>query len=205
VSTIAGHNLLCKKDGTILTNVKGTCSGCCDYCEKFCYARKFSIRRNHTVIPAYNENTLLLRERPEQYYEEIEEKLRENKDATLRLHVSGEFEIKDQMEEHARIARKTDNIQYFYTERHSWLEDLDDAGLLPDNIRPTVSMLDGKRYKNPHEFHGFYIDDGTDPEIMAMVHCPAVNKYGRETGVTCDVCRRCIEAKRGMKTAVYVH
>ena len=204
ISTLAGDEPLARKDGYVLTNVSGTCGGICELCKKECYARKYTIRRNNTVIPSYNENTLLLRERPEQYFKELKKVLEENKDAVLRAHVSGEFETKDQMEEHCRIGRKTGNIQYFYTKRFKWLEEIDNAGLMPDNVRPSVSIWHNN-YDNPNGFHEFVYDDGTDPEVAKLPHCPAVNKMGRETGVTCDKCNRCINAKRGMKTAVYAH
>ena len=44
-----------------------------------------------------------------------------------------------------------------------------------------------------------------DKTLEKVYHCPAVDKNGHETGVTCAKCKRCIVAKRGEKTAVYAH
>lgn len=43
------------------------------------------------------------------------------------------------------------------------------------------------------------------PEVMALPHCPAVNEKGKSTGVHCDVCGRCANAKLGSKIAVHRH
>lgn len=205
ISTLPGSKPLTRKDGLIYTNILGTCNGCCDQCEKDCYATRYCSYHNNTCIPAYAENTLLLRERPEQYFSELEKILKANKGAYLRVHVSGEFESEKHMKDHMDLAVRTpDNIQYFYTKRYIWLENLDNANMIPDNVSPTVSIWH-KNYDNPNKFHEFIYDDGTDPEVAKLPHCPAVNKKGKSTGVTCDKCLRCIKAKRGTKTAVYAH
>lgn len=205
ISTLPGRKLLTRKDGLVYTNVVGTCGGCCEHCEKDCYAVNYCGYHNNTCIPAYAENTLLLREKPDQYFAELEKVLKANKGAYLRIHVSGEFESKNHMKGHMDLGIKTpDNIQYFYTKRYKWLEDLDNAREIPNNVRPTVSIWHNN-YSNPNKFHEFIYDDGIDPEVEKLPHCPAVDKKGKSTGVTCDKCGRCIRAERGTKTAVYAH
>ena len=204
ISTLPTGGLLKRKDWLIYTNVKGTCGGCCENCERDCYAVNFCRRHNNSVIPSYAENTLMLREKPDQYFAELKDILLKNEEAALRVHVSGEFDSFDHMKRHMDLGREVDNIQYFYTKRYAWLEKLDNAGLIPENVRPTVSIWHNN-YANPNKFHEFIYDDGTDPEVAKLVHCPAVDKNGHSTGVTCEECRRCINAKRGTKTAVYAH
>lgn len=204
ISTLPTGELLKRKDGLVYTNVKGTCGGCCENCKHDCYAVKFCGVHNNSVIPSYAENTLLLREKPDQYFAELRDILLKNEGAALRVHVSGEFDSYDHMKRHMDLGTEVDNLQYFYTKRYAWLEDLDNKGLIPDNVKPTVSIWHNN-YDNPNKFHEFIYDDGTDPEVAKLPHCPAVDKNGHSTGVTCDVCKRCQRAERGMKTAVYAH
>ena len=49
----------------------------------------------------------------------------------------------------------------------------------------------------------FFYDDNTDDRFVGAAHCPAIDRDGHETGVTCAQCRRCM--KHGSKTAVYSH
>ena len=51
----------------------------------------------------------------------------------------------------------------------------------------------------------FILDNGTDPEIAALPHCPAVDKDGRRTGIKCSQCLHCYKARRGDRWAVYFH
>lgn len=51
----------------------------------------------------------------------------------------------------------------------------------------------------------FAYDDNTSQSEFAktLIHCPAIDKTGHETGITCAQCRRCM--RKGNKTAVYQH
>ena len=40
ISLLPSDEPLQKKDGKVLTNIKGTCGGCCDGCKNHCYAVK---------------------------------------------------------------------------------------------------------------------------------------------------------------------
>ena len=51
----------------------------------------------------------------------------------------------------------------------------------------------------------FVYDDGTDPKIAKMRHCPAVDKNGHSTGVKCSQCGWCFKGNYGRITAVYAH
>ena len=45
----------------------------------------------------------------------------------------------------------------------------------------------------------------TEEYLKNIFHCPAIDKNGHETGVTCASCKRCFSVKNGDKTAVYKH
>ena len=64
---------------------------------------------------------------------------------------------------------------------------------------------DIKNYDNPYNLQEFIYDDGTEPELENVLHCPAVDEKGRKTGMTCAACKLCISAKPGQKIAVYAH
>lgn len=51
----------------------------------------------------------------------------------------------------------------------------------------------------------FIYDDGSNPEISALPHCPAVDCHGHRTGIQCKTCGYCYHAKRGGRRAVYAH
>ena len=35
----------------------------------------------------------------------------------------------------------------------------------------------------------FIYDDGTEPDVAKLPHCPAVDRNGYETGITCSKCK----------------
>ena len=121
----------------------------------------------------------------------------------FRFHVSGEVPNEDYLIRFIKFAIKNNDVRfYFYTKRYSWLEKHADE--IPNNLRPLVSIWH-KNYGNPKGFAEFIYDDGTEPDVAALPHCPAVDKDGNETGITCAKCKRCINAKHGDRIAVYAH
>lgn len=207
ISLLPGDEPLARKDGTVLTNLEGTCHGCCDGCGECCYAKNSAICHHNANIPAWGENTMLAKEAMEQFFEEIHNYMKHEIVPVFRLHVAGEFFSYEYMKTWAKFADEhRDTIFYVYTKRFAWLEKLEREykGSLPDNFHVLVSIWH-KNYDNPNGFAEFIYDDGTEPELKNVVHCPAVNADGHETGITCAECRRCIHAKKGMVTAVYAH
>ena len=51
----------------------------------------------------------------------------------------------------------------------------------------------------------FCYDNGSDPELAKLPHCPAVDAHGNRTGVQCINCRHCYNAKRGQRWSIYAH
>lgn len=202
ISLLPGARRLRKKDGTLLSNIPGTCSGCCENCEGDCYAIKYTIRRHNTCIPAYQDNTLLAIHDPNKYWSEIQSYVDNGIVGLMRFHVAGEIPNEDYLERLAWFAARNDFKQYLYTKRYEWLEKFADR--IPNNLVPLVSIWH-KNYDNPKGFAEFIYDDGTDPDVAKLPHCPAVDKNGNETGITCARCKRCPNAKRGDRIAVYAH
>lgn len=208
LDTLAGSSPLKRKDGLVLTDIAGSCHGCCeDCCEEFCYARNFTIAHHNACVEKYAKNTLVIRNDIEKY----EYELKKFFDSAIvggcfRYHVSGEFDSREQLLMNIKLAKKFPNwIQYGYTKRYEWIEDyLDENGILPENFVVNISPFNNE-YSNKYNLPEFIYDDGTNPELESLPHCPAVDKNGHETGVTCETCRRCIYAKAGQKTAVYAH
>ena len=67
-----------KKDGTILTNITGTCKGCCDGCKHDCYAVKQAVYHHNSVVTAWGENTILARENMPEFFHQLDVFFSEN-------------------------------------------------------------------------------------------------------------------------------
>ena len=198
-----GTGKFCK--GKPLTNLKGTCGGVCEKCGcmKNCYAIKSLMRQHHTCTQAWGENTLLAREDRDRYFKEIERFLSLNLVPVFRWHVSGEIMDEDYFFHMIHVAVHNPETQFYvYTKAYGIVEEFDKD--IPHNFHVLVSIWH-KNYDNPFGLPEFIYDDGTEPELETVPHCPAVNKDGKETGVTCAMCRKCWRVKDGDKIAVYAH
>ena len=49
INLLAGDEPLTKLDGTQLTNISGTCGGCCEHCKGDCYAIRTQVFRNNNI------------------------------------------------------------------------------------------------------------------------------------------------------------
>ena len=72
INLLAGDTPLTKLDGTQLTNIPGTCGGCCDKCKGDCYAIRTQIFRNNN-IPSWADNTILATQETETFFKEIQQ------------------------------------------------------------------------------------------------------------------------------------
>ena len=191
-----------------LTDIHGTCVGCCDGCEDYCYAVKDAKRYHNTCIPSLAKNTLIMRNNLNGMFQQLKNAIVEKKVKTLRYHSSGEIESYEYLVKMAELAEEMPQVKfYFYTKRFNILENyLKYNGKLPDNLVANVSEWKGNT--QGYKLDGlnvFMYDDGTDPAIKSVVHCPAVDTKGHKTGVTCDQCGRCFNKNDGHVTAVYAH
>lgn len=206
---LPGDKPLSTKDKGQLTNVRGTCGGCCDGCENFCYAVKDARRFHNTCIPSLGKNTVIMRHNMDEGFTQIKQQLIEKKAKILRWHSSGEIMNYDYLLHMVKIAVELPNVQfYFYTKRFDLIDKyIEECGDFPQNLICNISEWKDNTagYKHIHKLNKFVWDDGTDESIAKMVHCPAVDKNGHKTSVTCDKCKRCFTKNDGHITAVYNH
>lgn len=203
-----GNRPISTKDKGELTNVWGTCGGVCNGCEGFCYAVRDTRQHHNSVIPSVGKNTVIMRHDMDKGFKQIKEALIKNKAKVLRLHSSGEIMNYDYLLHMVKLAvEMPDVLFYFYTKRFSFMEQyIKECGALPENLVCNISEWKGNT--EGYQLDGlnkFVYDDGTDPTLEKLVHCPAVDKNGKKTGVTCSQCQRCFSGNKGIVTAVYDH
>ncbi len=228
-STLPGNdeNLLTLKDGTVLTNVPGTCSKHCDGCfNGGCYAVKSALLHNNVVIKAWGDNTLLLRQGT--LWGQLDDYVSQHKDKIklFRINVSGEAESVKDFEEWNKIALRYPSISFgLYTKN---FEDLDrfmqkHGDTAPNfciNISQWNHVADKFLAKYPNKFNVFEYDPSNlancnlslvdRARLAKITKCPAVDKNGHHvkkadgTPITCKDCGRCYR-KTGKITAVYAH
>ena len=192
---------------------KGSCCGCCDSCKSVCYAR--DAYRYDTVIEANADNLYYAEHDMFGYFQAvIAELLRHPSFSYHRWHSSGEIPNRNYIHGVTDTANSVSGKKhYIYTKRYSWInEEIGDKANKPSNLSVLFSppfncntlkkIREWAKVNNPYDYPLFIYDDGTDPEIGKLPHCPAVNKEGHKTGITCDKCGRC---PNGLTTAVYAH
>lgn len=207
-NTLPGDKPLSTKDRGQLTNVCGTCGGCCDGCEKFCYAVRDAKLHHNAVIPSAGKNTVIMQHDLDMMFDQLKEELINKKAQVLRYHSSGEIPSYNYLLHMVKLAvEMPDVLFYFYTKRFAWIEQyIKEYGKFPDNLICNISEWNGNTVGYRLDgLNKFVYDDGTDPALEKFVHCPAVNKKGKKTGVTCSQCKRCFSGNKGIVTAVYEH
>ena len=175
-STLPGNaeHMLYLKDGTLLTDVPGTCSRFCEGCAKdgACYAWRDAKLHHNATIPAWAENTILLRSgrlwdeletyltlkngKAEKYLDEVH-RCGLDPDLALsnaralavikifRIHVSGELESASQLRRWNLLALAHPEIQFgIYTKNFDALAEFLDAG---SDFAPNLVV-------NVSEWHG---------------------------------------------------
>lgn len=208
-STLPGNSEhLIYAKGELLTSIPGTCSHNCDNCfNSGCYAKKSVQVHHNCVTHAWGDNTLLLREHPDEMFEAINKaiaaknaKFRETGDekdlkvAYFRINVSGEIENLDQLIRWDRLARQNPEVKFgLYTKNLEVLgEFLDRFGDSAPNFTINVSEWHGYAAKFIEKYKGKvnvfeYDDSKRSNSIVSLVqkvrlaklaHCPAVNADG---------------------------
>lgn len=203
-----GNKPISTKNKGELTNVWGTCGGCCDGCEGSCYAVRDARLHHNKVIPSVGKNTVIMRHDMDKGFKQIKEALIKNKAKVLRWQSSGEILNYNYLLHMIKLAVEMPDVQfYFYTKRFAFIEKYaKDHGAFPKNLVCNISEWKGNT--NAYQLDGlnkFVYDDGTDTALEKLVHCPAVDKKGHKTGVTCAECKRCFSGNKGIITAVYDH
>lgn len=205
---LPGDKPLTTKTRGQLTNVCGTCGGCCDGCESVCYAVRDAKLHHNAVIPSAGKNTVIMQHDPDMMFDQLKEELIKKKAQVLRYHSSGEIPSYEYLLHMVKLAVELPDIKfYFYTKRFGFMEKyLKECGALPENLICNISEWKGNTagYELPG-LNKFIYDDGTDPSLEKLVHCPAVGKDGHPTGITCGQCKRCFSKNNGHVTVVYSH
>lgn len=210
-NTLAGDEPLTLADGRVLTDIKGTCGGLCSLCKHNCYAIRFTKQHHNAVIPAYAINTLILRNEPEKLRTEINAYLQKHPTKYFRFHTSGELESIEQLRLYADICNDNpETIFYIYTKAfdllQAWFAELDCKSVgVPENLVINLSAWKDNLvgYMSNAHFQECNIFEYDECHTSTFAHCPAIDKTGHETGVTCSMCRRCM--RKGSHTAVYPH
>ena len=189
-----------EKRGLDVSKVCGTCSGNCPGC----YAKKET--RYTWVMIRYAENTLFAMTDPAGYVADIEKQLfgSGNGPELFRIHDSGDFFNFEYFSAWVEMIKRHPGTQFgAYTKEKEIVEKYG-IDNLPDNFSLQCSPWPG--FCEPiGDLPQFCYDDGSDPELAKLHHCPAVDKNGKRTGVQCVNCKHCYNAKRGQRWAVYAH
>ena len=186
INLLAGDEPLKLNNGTQLTNIPGTCKGCCDVCKGNCYAIK-NQKMYNTNMPSWNDNTILATQDVETFFKEIQQFIDRSIVAVIRFHAFGEIPSYKYLEKMFELAENNPMIRFYtYTKRFDWLEKkLEENGdNIPNNLIINVSIWHNN-YKNPYNLPEFVYDDGNEMEVSSLTHCPATDKNGFETGITC--------------------
>ena len=195
-------------NGKILTNIKGTCGKHCAQCKNDCYAvRYIKMHHNSCVVP-YAGNTIIMRNEPDKLRKEIKEYCDKNIVKYFRFHTSGELESLEQFRNYCNICdNNPDVVFYIYTKAFEILEKyLEKYEEFPNNLVVNLSDWNGEVMQVSNKLLGrcnVFTYDDSKGMMDNLIHCPAVDIDGHETGITCAMCRRCM--KRRHITAVYAH
>lgn len=207
-NTLPGDEPLSTSTRGVLTNISGTCSGCCDGCANDCYAIRDGKLHHNVCIPAWGKNTLIARNNIESMFDQLKNGLIKNKAKVLRWHSAGEIIDYNYLLHMVRLAVELPNIQFYcYTKRFDLIDQyLKEHKKFPKNLVVNISVWHGN--DEGYDFgklNKFVYDDGSDHNVAKMRHCPAVDKNGHSTGVTCGKCGWCFKGNNGRVTAVYSH
>ena len=203
-----GEKPISTKDKGELTNVVGTCGGCCSECEGKCYAINDTRRYHNTCIPSLAKNTLIMRNDMDGMFHQLKEHINKHKVKVLRYHSSGEIESYDYLLHMVKLAVEMPDVKfYFYTKRFEFIDEyITNYEKSPENLICNISEWKGNTNGfNLAGLNVFMYDDNTDDSMKNICHCPAVDKNGKKTNIHCDQCKRCFSKNDGHITAVYSH
>jgi hypothetical protein len=193
----------------LFPDIKGTCPETCPGCYALPITRNF--------IPAITTilNTIETEKNPARFYALVEKELYGGgvlavAPECIRVHDTGEFQYAADLYACFDFISRHKETDFYSYSKSKHVAAAYTAGEFPDNFHcacsPWIDSSTGNVYCAPvADMYQFIYDDGNNPDLDNVIHCPAVNVYGERTGVTCKQCGLCRRAKTGTKTAVYAH
>lgn len=191
----------CLQDIAEAVQICGTCDGTCPGC----YALKMV--RYMGVYVKFMLNTAEAKTDPERFFYMVERELFGNPftaPRVARVHDSGDFFGADYFRACMDFIKRNAGTRFGGYSKAENIIKTAGRESLPDNYCLNWSPwpgVCGPLWDLPQ----FWYDNHTDPAIMAMRHCPAVDKHGRRTGVKCIDCLHCYTARPGDVIAVHAH
>ena len=188
--------------------IQGTCCGCCDGCEPYCYVQKSY--RYGSVIKGHAVRTVAMRSRINELFDRLDKQITRarKKPDFIRIDQSGEIETREELINWIELARKHPEVGafYLYTKRYKILEEvLNEYGNenIPKNVTTLISIWHKEgiaAFKKLQHFDcvkAFVYMDGFDYEaegIHVRTMCKAYDKNGKlNHDITCDKCRKCFD------------
>lgn len=183
-----------------LATVGGTCTGTCPDC----YALESTRYIDKFIMELLN--TLEARQDPRRYVEMVEKEIYRprKKPAFFRIHDSGDFFSFPYFVAWLEMIERHPETRFGAYTKEAGPVLLYGPDNLPGNLSLSCSPWPGV-CEPIANLARFYYDDGTDPRISALPHCPAVDRNGKRTGRTCNKCLHCYTCKPGDEIAVYPH
>ena len=206
ISFLAGAGAYAGYIPAVLKKLMPSLTGTCNCNCPGCYA-KVMTRLPETYVKFYL-NTIEMRLDPARFLALCEKEIYTGNVLTaprvVRFHDSGDIDNAEYLKEMlAFIARHPETRFGTYTKRDDIVTP-EIIETLPTNL--TLSCSPWKDISKPiGNLPQFIYDDGTDPEIAKLPHCPAVDKNGKRTKVKCCQCLHCYTAEPGARWAVYEH
>lgn len=206
---IKSFNLLAGKgnyNGALPGKLRGVvCVGTCAHDCHGCYAKR--VTRYDNVFLAYLDNTINAIADPVETVAAVEMQLyggRKRAPRFFRVHDSGDFFSYKYFCAWMACARRHPETRFYAYTKSNNIVLRYGVDNIPGNFTllcsPWAGVCDAIA-----DLPQFIYDDGSDAEIAKLPHCPAVDKNGNRTGITCAQCGACPKAKRGTRRAVYAH
>ena len=205
-STLCTDDVIKTKDGETLCNVKGTCPHKCE----FCYGEADQKRNcgNGNMV-GWATNTLMMRERRAEAFEQIKLDLLFHQALKMRWHPYGEMMDLDYMERCNQLAYELPEIKFWaYTHCLDLLDEfLDIHGNFAPNFRVWASRdKSNANWVNRHNVPEAWVDFKDDPVVSSYLLCPAETEDGKKVPYKfCSNCSICTDAKDGTKIRFVAH
>lgn len=158
-----------------------------------CYCMK-GTQAMATVVAAYLRNLTIYNRDPEDFWEQVEFKIKHNPLPLFRFFDAGDIPSYEFLYGMVELAKKFPNIKFMsFTKRYNFVNDyLKVNGKLPDNLNIIFSAWHiGWEVDNPYGMPVAYVDfaDKTlNPEFpKGITGCP----NQKDKTITCSVCQKC--------------